>query len=211
MAGTVTMESEFGKGTKITVLVPFAKSARTAAEVLRRPSQRSRGSASSTSSLTAAATSPDIAPQRTPSDGTRSAGGSSPVIPEDDEGEGVMMAATAANQQSSLTAAGLAGAIAGSTNPAEAAASGAGAISPPPLNDPALAHPILARPIPERVMSQQQTSFAPISASQDAPPLDKLPATTAANVAEMKKAVHDQSGFFLRKTTLSTRRSSRGA
>lgn len=191
MAGTVTLESDLGKGTKITVVVPFAKSARTGAGVLRRPSQRSRGSGSSSSSLTAAATSPDVAPQRTPSDGTRSSGGSSPVIPEEDEGEGVMMAATAANQQSSLSAAGLAGAVAGSANPAEAAAAGAAAISPPPLNDPALAQPILARPGPDRVMSQQQTSFAPVYSPSDASAASEAPATTAANVAEMKKAVHD--------------------
>lgn len=186
MDGTVNLESDLGKGTKITVVVPFAKSARTAAKVLRRPSQRSRGSGSSNSSLTAAATSPDVTPQRTLSDdarSSRSSRGPSPTISEN--GDGVMMAATAANQQSSLTGAGLAGALEGAHSSAEAAAAGAGAVSSPPLNDIALARPLLK---PERLLSQQQTSFATVTSSHDS---DSFPAppSAAENVKSTKQEI----------------------
>lgn len=56
MKGTVKLESELGKGTKITVEVPFNKSLRPPSQIPRRPSQRSRRS--NDSSLAAAATSP---------------------------------------------------------------------------------------------------------------------------------------------------------
>lgn len=56
MRGTVTLESELGKGTRIAVEVPFQKSLRPPTQLPRRPSQKSRRSTDS--SLTAAATSP---------------------------------------------------------------------------------------------------------------------------------------------------------
>lgn len=56
MRGTVTLESDLGKGTRIAVEVPFQKSLRPPSQLPRRPSQKSRRSTDS--SLTAAATSP---------------------------------------------------------------------------------------------------------------------------------------------------------
>lgn len=56
MRGTVKLESELGKGTRITVEVPFTKSLQPPSQIPRRPSQRSRRS--NDSSLAAAATSP---------------------------------------------------------------------------------------------------------------------------------------------------------
>lgn len=56
MKGTVTLDSELGKGTRIAVEVPFQKVLSPPSRLPRRPSQRSRRSTDS--SLTAAATSP---------------------------------------------------------------------------------------------------------------------------------------------------------
>lgn len=184
MNGTVNLESDLGKGTKITVVVPFAKSARSAVDVLRRPSQRSRGSGSSNSSLTAAATSPDVTPQRTLSDDAHSSRGTSPTVSEN--GDGVMMAATAANQQTSLSGAGLAGAIEGSHNVSEAAAAGAGAISSPTLSASVLSRPKLD---PERLLSQQQTSFAPVTSSHNSH--DTAPPSVASNIKSTRKDIKD--------------------
>jgi CheY-like chemotaxis protein len=68
MKGTVDLESELGKGTRIAVEVPFQKSLNPPSKLPRRPSQRSRRSTDS--SLTAAATSPSALEPLQGRDGT---------------------------------------------------------------------------------------------------------------------------------------------
>lgn len=59
MDGTVTMDSELGKGTSITVVVPFRKNLRLPAGLLRRESLKSKGSSDST--VTAGSATPERA------------------------------------------------------------------------------------------------------------------------------------------------------
>jgi len=131
-----------------------------------------------------------MAPQRNPSDDARSSRGAPSPNPSELE-DSVMMAATAANQQSSLTGAGVAGAVAGASNPAQAAAAGADAVgSPTPLNVPGVAASKPAGPL--RTLSQKQTSFAPVTSLSHSSPDAHSPPLFAAVKQDGRQASESQ-------------------